>query len=235
MSEVSHEGHRGRVRDRFRKEGLDGFAEHEVLELLLFYGRARGDTNALAHNLLDAFGSLKGVLEASTEQLMTVRGVGEETATLVSLMLPMFRRYQACVNAARTRIATRKDAEEYCRTLLAGYRSERFYVICVSSANVLLGRRLVAEGSLTEVSAYPRTVVETALNYNAAGVILCHNHPGGSAAPSKADIQVTERLAGVLRALDIVLLDHIIVSGAETFSMAQNGLLRVPSGRKNDA
>ena len=179
-----HEGHRQRMRERFRREGLEGFAPHEVLELLLFYGRARGDVNPLAHELLDAFGSLKGVLEARPEQLMAVKGVGEETATLISLMLPMFRRYNACVCEERKRLVTRGEAQNYCRALMAGWRTERFYVLCLSVDNQLLGQRLVAEGTLAEVPAYPRTVVETALNYNAHSVVLCHNHPSGSASPS---------------------------------------------------
>ena len=174
-----HEGHRQRMRERFRREGLEGFAPHEVLELLLFYGRARGDVNPLAHELMDAFGSLKGVLEARPDQLMTVKGVGEETATLISLMLPMFRRYSACVCEERQRITSRSEAAAYCQALLAGWRTERFYVICLSSAGQVLGRRKVAEGTLTEVLAYPRLVVETALSYNAHSVVLCHNHPSG--------------------------------------------------------
>ena len=88
-----HEGHRQRMRERFRLEGLDNFAPHEVLELLLFYARVQGDVNPLAHELLDSFGSIKGVLEARPEQLMAVKGVGEETATLLSLIVPVFRKY----------------------------------------------------------------------------------------------------------------------------------------------
>lgn len=220
-----HDGHRKRMRERFRKNGLDGFAHHEALELLLFYGRARGDTNALAHSLLDAFGSLKGVLEAAPEQLMTVDGVGEETATLISLMLPMFRRYSACVCEERQRIASRSEAAAYCQALLAGWRTERFYVICLSSAGQVLGRRKVAEGTLTEVLAYPRLVVETALNYNAHSVVLCHNHPSGDPTASEDDVRTTRQLQQLLAALSITLLDHIIVAGESTYSMLQHGQL----------
>ena len=220
-----HEGHRQRMRERFRREGLEGFAPHEVLELLLFYGRARGDVNPLAHELLDAFGSLKGVLEARPEQLMAVKGVGEETATLISLMLPMFRRYNACVCEERKRLVTRGEAQSYCRALMAGWRTERFYVLCLSVDNQLLGQRLVAEGTLAEVPAYPRTVVETALNYNAHSVVLCHNHPSGSASPSAEDVSSTYQLRDVLHRLGIRLQDHIIVAGNQAFSMLQNGLL----------
>ena len=218
-----HSGHRQRMRDRFRKEGLEGFAPHEVLELLLYSAHSRGDTNPLAHQLLDAFGSLKGVLEASPEQLMTVKGMGEESATLISMMLPVFRRYSACVCEERRRISNRREAEEYCAALLAGRRTEHFYTLCLSADNHLLGQRLIAEGTLTEVAAYPRLVVETALNYNAHSVILCHNHPSGVCIPSDDDISTTRRLMRLLAGLGITLLDHMIISGDQTYSMTQHG------------
>ena len=224
-----HEGHRKRMRERFRADGLDGFAPHEVLELLLFYGRARGNVNPLAHDLLDAFGSLKGVLEASTDQLMSVRGVGEEVATLISLMIPMFRRYQACVREEMPRIQSKDDARRYCLSLLAGWRMERFYVLAISTDHRLLGQRLISVGSLTEVAAYPRRVVETALNYNAYSVILCHNHPGGVLRPSKDDIAATRQIQLALAAIGIGLLDHFIIAGDEAYSMMQHGDLAHPS------
>lgn len=219
---MEHDGHRKRMRERFRQSGLEGFAPHEVLELLLFYGRARGDVNPLAHRLLDAFGSLKGVLEARPEQLMSVEGIGEETATLISMMLPVFRRYSACVCEERKTIRNRSEALDYCKALLGGWRTEHFYVLCFSTDHHLLGQRLIAEGSLTEVSAYPRLVAETALNYNAYSVLLCHNHPSGLCLPSPEDIRTTHRMQAMLNHLDIVLLDHIIVAGDNAYSLAQN-------------
>ncbi len=227
-----HEGHRGRMRDRFRKEGLDGFSPHEVIELLLFYGRARGDVNPLAHTLLDTFGSLKGVLEASPEQLMAVKGVGEETATLLSLMLPMFRRYSACLCEERKYIRNSTEAAEYCKALLAGQRSERFYVICLSADNQLLGRRLVAEGSLLEVPAYPRTIMETVLNHNAHSVVFCHNHPSGICLPSPEDISTTRRMMNLLAGIDVVVLDHILVADGQTYSMMNHGDMHYPLREK---
>lgn len=223
-----HEGHRGRMRERFRAEGLDGFAPHEALELLLFYGRARGNVNPLAHELINAFGSLKGVLEARPEQLMAVKGVGEETATLISMIVPLFRQYQACVREEQPCITNRDDAKNYCVSLLAGWRTERFYVICLSVSGRVLGHRLISVGSLAEVSAYPRQVAETALNYNAYSVLLCHNHPGGSLRPSADDVQSTLRLKSLLGQMEIMLMDHIIVAGDAAYSMAQHGDLVEP-------
>lgn len=228
-----HDGHRLRMRERFRQEGLEGFAPHEALELLLFYAKARGDVNPLAHELLETFGSLKGVLEARPEQLKTVKGVGEETATMLSLIVPMFRKYQECLCAERKTIRLRSAAEEYCTALMSGLRMERFYVIALSSSMKVLGRRIVGEGSLGEVPAYPRLVVETALNYNAFGVILCHNHPGGIAEPSMSDVEVTKNIEAVLAHLNIRLIDHIIVADTQTYSMSLHGHLTRTGIRKN--
>ena len=221
-----HDGHRKRLRERYRQEGLDNFAPHEVLELLLLYARARGDVNPLAHRLLDTFGSLKGVLEAPPERLMTVDGVGEETATLVSLMVPMFRRYCACVCEEKKRLLSRGDAMEYCKDLLAGRQVENFYIICLNADSEVLGARRVAEGSLVEVPINTRKVVEAVLNLNAHGVLLCHNHPSGRTEPSDQDWMTTMEIKQVLAQLGVTTYDHVIVAGTNVLSMAMlNGAL----------
>ena len=217
-----HDGHRQRMRERFKQGGLDGFAEHEVLELLLFYARARGNVNPLAHELLSRFGSLHGVLEASVEQLCAVEGVGEETATLLSLMVPLFRRYSLSVCETRQRILNRTDAVNYCVSLLSGLTRERFYLISLNADSQVLGARAIADGTLTEVSAYPRLVAQAALEHNAYGVILCHNHPGGSLTPSLDDVRTTLQLKRLLEGMDILLLDHIIVADGAGYSMVQH-------------
>lgn len=218
-----HEGHRQRLRERFRLEGLEHFAPHEVLELILFYARARGDVNPLAHRLLETFGSLKGVLEAPVDQLCLVDGVGQETATLLSLMVPVFRRYALCLCEEKTTLNNFIAAEEYCRALLTGMRKERFYMVALSAQMRVIGHRLVSEGTLTEVPAYPRLIVETALNYNAHSVVLCHNHPAGEPMPSRGDIEVTYSLDKVLASLNIMLLDHVVVGDGGTYSMVRHG------------
>ena len=216
-----HDGHRGRLRERFRKEGLEGFAAHEVLELLLFYGRSRGDTNPLAHRLLETFGSLQGVLEATPDQLMQVNGIGEESATLLSLMMPMFRRYERSVCDNTRKLAHFPEVRDYCYAMLMGYRKECFGVISLSTQMKVLGSRIVAEGVLTEVPAYPRLVVEAALNHNAFSVVLCHNHPGGNPQPSRADIDMTKLIQKTLHALGVGVVDHMIVADGQVYSMVQ--------------
>ena len=219
-----HAGHRDKLRQRFIEEnGLDSFADHQILELLLFYADSRKDTNPLAHALLDEFGSLKGVLEAPPEMLMQVKGIGKSAATLISLVVPLTRVWNRCLLTQPERIGNSREAEKYCLSILAGYRTERFYVISLNAQCCIIGKRKISDGSLSEVSAYPRMVMETALNYNAHSVLLCHNHPGGTCAPSPEDIASTLQLQRLLNGVGILVLDHIIVANNQTYSMIQHG------------
>ena len=224
MDENIHAGHREKMRARFiRDKGFENFEDHQILDLLLYYANTRSDTNPLAHELLDRFGSLKGVLEARPEQLMTVHGIGQQQATLISMVVPLTRVWHRCAMTVPDRIGNSREAEDYCLSILAGERTERFYVVSLNAKCNVLGRRKISEGSLSEVSAYPRMVLETALNYNAHSVLLCHNHPGGTCAPSPEDIASTLQLQRLLNGVGILLLDHIIVAGDRTYSMIQHG------------
>ena len=222
--ENPHEGHRKKLRERFiREKGFENFEDHQILELLLFYANPRSDTNPIAHELLDRFDNLKNVLEARTEKLMAVRGVGENAATLISMIVPLTRVWERSAMKTPSRIGNSRDAEHFCKSLLLGEQNERFYVICLNAQCQIVGKRRISEGSLSEVSAYPRSVVETSLNHNAHSVLLCHNHPGGTCAPSPEDISSTMQLQRILSALGILVLDHIIVAGNQTYSMIQHG------------
>ena len=224
MADTIHAGHREKMRDRFiRDKGFENFEDHQILELLLFYANTRGDTNPLAHQLLEEFGSLKGVLEARPEQLMTIKGIGKQQAVLISMVVPLTRVWHRCAMTVPDRIGNSREAEKYCLSILAGRRTESFYVVSLNAKCAVLGRRKISEGSLSEVSAYPRMVMETALNYNAHSVLLCHNHPGGTCAPSPEDIASTLQLQRLLNGVGILLLDHIIVANDSTYSMIQHG------------
>ena len=219
-----HAGHREALRNRFMKEGgFEHFQDHQILELLLFYAQPRMDTNEIAHALIDTFGSLKGVLEARPEMLMTVKHVGPQAATLISMVVPLTRVWNRCAMTAPNRIGNSREAEKFCLSIAAGSRTERFFVIALNAQCMVLGQRIISEGSLSEVSAYPRLVMETALNYNAHSVLLCHNHPGGTCAPSGEDISSTVQLQRLLNGVGILVLDHIIVAGSSTYSMIQHG------------
>jgi len=207
------------MRARYAKQGLEGFASHEVLELLLFYAVPQKNVNPLAHQLLTRFGSLGNVLQAEPEQLRKVNGIGEYTSIYLSLFSQVTHYAQLEKTGERVVISSRRAAEEYCVKLLSGERREVFYVICMNAQMRVLNNVLIAKGSLSDVPAYPRLVAEAALNHNAHSVLLCHNHPGGSSTPSQADVESTRQLGVLLHGLEITMADHIIVADGQALSM----------------
>ncbi len=213
-----------RLRERLLSEhSLEHFDDSEILSTVLSYANGTRDTAGLVARLLDSFGSLKAVLEARPEQLLKVNGMNRTRASLISLMIPMARVWQRCANDVPERIGNSREAEDYCKSLLIGERLENFYVVALNAKCSVLGRRRISTGSLSEVSAYPRLVMETALNYNAHSVLLSHNHPGGTCAPSPEDISSTVQLQRLLNGVGILVLDHIVVAGDRTYSMIQHG------------
>ena len=229
------EGHRQRLRERFLLNGgFDSFKDYEVLELLLTYASPRKDTKGVAKELLEEFGTLRGVLEARPEQLLKVKGVGEAQATMLMMAVELTRVWAREAAANQKKITNRGELESFCKGLLMGERSEQFYVICVDAQCQLKGKRKISEGSLSEVSAYPRTVMETALNYNAHSVFFCHNHPGGTCSPSSEDIASTLQLQRMLNSVGVLVLDHLIIAGDKAYSMAQHGDVDFRNRRINE-
>lgn len=206
-----------------KEKSFENYSDAAVLQCLFSTAGIRTDTQPAIEALFDSFGSFKGVLEARPEMLMNVPGVTKKMATLVAMIAPLARIWQRANMACPERIGNIKEAESYCRSLLIGERTEHFYVVALNAQCRLNGHQLISEGSLSEVSAYPRRVVETALNLNAHSVLLCHNHPGGTCAPSPEDTASTLQLQRLLKGIGIILLDHIIVAGDSTYSMVQHG------------
>ncbi len=206
-----------------KEKSFEGYDDNAVLECLLMTAGVRADIPVMINNLRDEFGSFKGILEAKPVQLMKVDGVSKKTAMLISMIAPLAKVWERCNLRDPEKIGCAREAEAYCKSLLMGERTERFYVIALNAQCKLLGAKKITEGTLSEVSAYPRAVVETALNYNAHSVLLAHNHPGGTCFPSREDIASTLQLQRVLSTLGILVLDHIIVAGGNAYSMVQHG------------
>ena len=213
-----------RLRELAVSDGsFDSMTESESLSVILGLARGSADPSGLAERLLDAFGSLKSIFEARPEQLSKVDGMNAARVQVLSLAKPLVRLFQRVQMQELPRIGNSREAESYCLSMLQGERVERFYVVALNAQCKVLGRRCISTGSLSEVSAYPRLVMETALNYNAHSVLLTHCHPGGTCAPSPEDITSTIQLQQLLNGVGILVLDHIIVANERTYSMIQHG------------
>lgn len=223
-----HSGHRERLRSRFLSEGLDGFEDHQVLELLLFQVIPRHDTNPVAHLLIRRFGSLSAVLEADPKDLASVKGVGPNAAVFLSMIPGVTRRYfHDRVRHAGRKLNTSEAAAEYLVPLMAGRPEEVFYLICLDSRLKVLYPALISEGTVKEALIHPRHVVEAAVRHKAASAILAHNHPAGTVRPSGHDHAITKRLVQALGAIQIQVVDHIIVAGEQIYSFQREGTLPV--------
>ena len=216
----SQMGHRKRLRERFREEGLDHFDEASVLEFLLFYAKPRVDTKELARELLNRFGSLSRVLEATHAELETVEGVGENTSTLLTL-IPQLGRYYLVKRSGNPKILD--STKKYGKFLVDnfhGRRDESVFLLCLDAKCKVICCKEISEGSVNAASISIRKVVETALNVNATSVVLAHNHPSGNLKPSPDDLVLTADLKKVLGHLGIKLIDHIIVTHSDVMSFA---------------
>lgn len=221
-----HKGHRERLRERFLREGLDNFEDHQVLELLLFQAIPRLDTNPIAHRLMQRFGSLSAVLEADPKDLAVVEGVGANAAAFLSMVPQVTRRYFLDrIKHTRKPLNTSEAAAEYLVPLMAGRSEEVFYVICLDSQLRILYPSLISEGTVKDAFVHPRHVVEAAVRHKAASVIFAHNHPAGTVRPSHHDHSITKRLVQALGGIDIKVVDHVIVAGEHIYSFSREGTL----------
>ncbi|MBQ9942633.1 MAG: RadC family protein [Christensenellaceae bacterium] len=216
-----HKGHRQRMRERFLKTGLAGFADHEILELVLFYAIPRKDTNPIAHRLIKRFGSLKGVLSADIADLSAVEGVGDSAALLLRLFADISRLYMTPETKGAV-LDTAKKAADYLWPRFMGLSNEEAHLICLDTRYRIIHEELIAQGCLSAVPVFPRKIVALALQHDAASVILTHNHPGDDPQPSKADVETTLDVSKALGAVDIALSDHIIMGADRYYSFSDN-------------
>lgn len=218
-----HDGHRARLRRQFLEGGLDSFSDVQALELLLSFVIARKDVNPLAHELLDRFGSLAGVLDAPVGELMKVPGVGENTAVMLSVMPQLMRRYAIGKNKTGVILNTTTKAGSYLLPFFFGAKDEQVYLLCLDAKCKVLDCRRLFTGSVNTVGVSVRRIVEEALRRNATSVILAHNHTSGIALPSREDEETTNMVQAALEAVGIRLADHMVMVEDDFVSMADSG------------
>ncbi len=219
-----HSGHRQRTRQRFLAHGLDNFDDHNVLEFLLFYALPRRDTNTLAHRLMDHFGTLDAVFDATAEELLAVPGLGENAVALLRLVPEAGRRYMMRRSEPGLLMLNAEDAGRYLIPRFLGQRDECVLLLCLDAKMKLLACRELGRGDVSHAGLNLRKLAETALAHNAVSVILAHNHVGGIALPSPEDKETTARAWRFLKQMNIELADHIIVAGDDFVSLRDDGL-----------
>ena len=220
-----HDGHREKMRGRFLETGLDAFAEHEALELLLFYAIPRKDTNPVAHALMERYGTLDAVLSAPVEDLMRVEGIGESAAVLLKLVPKVMQKARLTANKETILNSTDK-AGAFLLERFRGEKNEVIYQLCLDRKGKLLSCRRLNEGGADSTELNIRRLVENALLVSASAVIISHNHPSGIALPSTEDYATTEKVQSALRMIGVELVDHIIVADEDFVSMADSGILK---------
>ena len=218
-------GHRERVRRRFLDEGLDGFKDYEALEMLLFYAVPRQDTKVIAKRLIDQFGSLQAVFHTPPDRLMQEAGVTEATAALIAMLPQLARKIEEQQAQENARIRSTLDAGRDVIAMFRSRQDESVRILCLNASGKVVRRARIAEGDVNAVHFPIRKLVEEALACKAVSVILAHNHPGGTMAPSQEDLDATKAAKAALETVGIRLLDHLIVAGDNYCSLREEGYL----------
>jgi DNA repair protein RadC len=224
---IHFHGHRQRLRNRFLKAGLDGLAEHEVIELLLTLAIPRADVKEPAKELLQRFGSLCGILDAPLEDLQKVKGIGLVTPVALKIIRAVATLYLQQAAEGVNAVTNPEHLMDFWRMKIGALSNEVFEVAHLNSGMRLLrdGVERLEEGTINRATVYPRRIVEAALRRGAFAVVLAHNHPNGDVKPSEQDKLLTRALVLAAQAVGLQVIDHFIVSPDEVFSFRKEGLL----------
>lgn len=218
-------GHRSRLRARFLKGGALALAEYEILELVLFAAKPRGDVKPLAKTLIKRFGSFAAVLKASDSELLAIEGVGESVLSslrIIEASAELMLRQQL---DDRPVIQSWTALLDYCRLTMEQKKIEEFRVLFLNRANALIADEVQQRGTVDHTPVYPREIIKRALEHGASSLILVHNHPSGNPAPSKDDIEMTKQVAQAAQPFNIRIHDHLIIARKGHYSFKSHGLL----------
>ena len=232
MNEKDNQGHRERIKEKFLKNGIDGFAEYEILELLLTYSIPRKDTKPIAKDLLNKFKTLDNVFKADFDKLSLIDGLGNNSIAFLKLIgdLPSIiykdeLKNKKLIDRETLKILNKDILLNYLRNKIGYEEIEKFYVIYLSSSNEVIEFEENSVGTLDRSSVYPREIYKKIINLNAKSVILAHNHPSDNITPSKSDIELTNEIAKGLKNFGALLIEHIIITKNSYFSFLEEGLI----------
>lgn len=225
IQDTTRIGHRKRLRERLRRGGHMALHDYELLELILFRALPRRDVKPLARDLLDRFGDLSGVLSAADARLLEVTGIGQEVITEFRLIEAVALNFEQSRIMHKPVLANWNQMINYCRTKIAEKNKEEFHVLFLDKKNHIIADELMGSGTVDHAPVYPREVIKRALELNASALILVHNHPSGDPTPSKADIDMTNKLYALASQFNIVVHDHLIIGRVDEVSFKNLGLL----------
>ncbi len=219
------DGHRKRLREKFFASGLSGFHDYEVIELLLSLSTPRKDCKDTAKLALKKFKTLQGVIEASSEELCGIKGIGTVNLFGIKLIKSVAERYLEKKLVEKYTINNSKTLFDYLYHTLGDKKKEYFQVIFLDVKNRVIETQTLFSGTLTSSAVYPREVVLSALRFHAAGLIFAHNHPSGDTNPSVEDISLTRHLLFACRVMGITVHEHLIIGESAYYSFADNGYI----------
>ena len=220
-----HKGHRARLKERFLQHGLENFDDVNALELLLFFSAPRRDTNGIAHALIERFGSLAAVMDASPQELEEIAGIGDSAICLMRLIPAISRRYVVSKTPENVTLDSSTAAGRYLVPLYMYETEEVIYAVLLDARSRVILRREIGRGTVNSAEISARQLAELCMDNRASSVILSHNHPSGVAMPSAEDEIFTARVSRALSLLGVELIDHIVVAGSDYISMRESGLL----------
>lgn len=226
-SDPHYYGHRQRLRARFVKSGLDGFADYEVVELLLTLAIPRSDVKQPAKALIARFGTLREILDAPLEDLRSVAGIGSVTPVALQIIKAAATLYLQQSNEGPDSLTDPARLADFWRMRIGTLKNEVFEVAYLDSAHRLLreGVEMLEQGTIDRAAVYPRRVIESALRRSAAAIVLAHNHPNGNVQPSDQDKVLTRAIVLAAETVRLRVVDHFVVSADEVFSFRRAGLL----------
>ena len=218
-------GHRERLRNRFLKSGRGALADYELLELLLTYAIPRVNTKPMAKALLHKFGNILSVLQQPYERLQEIKGIGPKTATFLRVVQASLTRCMETEVEQQLHISGPEDIFAFARLHMGPRTHECVYAFYLNESRRVVHQAEVGMGTVDRTALYPREILKPALVYDATGIILVHNHPEGQPIPSEHDLEMTTRLEEVAAPFGIRLLDHMIVTRLQAYSIKKGKLL----------
>ncbi len=220
-------GHRQRLRDKFLEHGIESFTDAEIIELLLTFGTPRSDCKETARNALKHFGSLPAILDAPANQLQQIKGIGPKNILALHFIQGVARRYLKNRLTNKKYVKSSREVADFLIHSMRDLEREVLTVIYLDASHAIIDTEILAEGTISVNTIYPREVVKAALKKNASALIIAHNHPSGRLYPSPQDKQLTHNLFLICSFMHISLLDHLIIGAGESvFSFADKGLMK---------